>query len=196
MRKLTGHLWHEAISRVQPCDCGAVFDCPIKAFVGDLSSHYQLLNKTRHSNFTFNYEKQIDRWIDRYLSKLSLNKYSTLKIRSQTLYPLHVKRLRKKIAMQQIIMFPPASRPVKSVLQLLQLMDKPSQLVPLLLSLSATFKDPLMIGIIKDLWCEWHQGSQELILVFSFSFFLLPITCERVFVRVKTAWDWRMDLKS
>lgn len=61
---------------------------------------------------------------------------------------------------------PPPSRPVKCAFQLRQLMDKPSQLVPLFLSLSASFKDPLMIRIIKDLWCEWHQGSQELILCF------------------------------
>lgn len=61
---------------------------------------------------------------------------------------------------------PPPSRPVKCAFQLQQLMDNPSQLVPLFLSLSASFKDPLMIGIIKYLWCEWHQGSQELILCF------------------------------
>lgn len=73
---------------------------------------------------------------------------------------------------------PPPSRPVKCAFQLQQLMDNPSQLVPLFLSLSASFKDPLMIGIIKDLWCDWHQGSQELILCF-YSHPLLSTTWER-----------------
>lgn len=83
---------------------------------------------------------------------------------------------------------PPPSRPVKCAFQLQQLMDNPSQLVPLFLSPSASFKDPLMIGIMKDLWCEWHQGSQELILCFYSPPSLHNLRTWRR-TRVKTGWD-------